>query len=640
MSGLCGIIHGDGRPASAATLDAMTQAAAHRGPDGTATWRRGPVGLTHLALHVTPEDPREDQPLVDPAADLVLVADARIDNRDDLERQLQADLRIDRPTDADLILAAYRRWGTGCAEHLLGDFAFVVWDAGSQRLFAARDPMAMRPFYYRPEPSRFLFASEVKQILAAPDVPARVFEPMVAAYLQGRFDPLDWTFYEGIYQLEPAHALVVAADGTHRTWRYWDIDVEKRIRYADEQAYVEHFRELLTKAVRCRLRSTNPVGLFLSGGLDSGSIASVAGHLKASEGLDCPSFRTYSSAFPTLPRCDERYLSDQICAHYDLPATYVDAEKSVPLADRGANTPDLDEPFIGVYHANLKAGLVQARRAGVRRMLSGHRADLLVGEWIFDYLNLLRTGRWITLWEELKSHSTRWDVPLRDIVRTQLYHPMRASVLSRLPWLKKLLLGLRDAIHFAPRAIQPYPDWVRSEFIERVDVPAQESHCPDGLTGWARRRRFEAIHVPMHMRTAAWFNRLAAKSQMSYADPWADRRLVEFVMAVPQRVLSREGENKRITREAMVGLMPEDVRQDAHKIDPSPLYHRGLKAHAGGLLNQAFGANSCFGELVIEETAIKAYFNKYCNGEVEDHRFWYTLTFGLWINSHSNRLKL
>jgi asparagine synthase (glutamine-hydrolysing) len=203
MSGICGIIHWDKRPVNTAELELMAEPAAHRGPDGIHYRTCGQAGFAHLALHITPESVRERQPLAGPEGQALLVADARIDNRDDLipilaEKELLAGPEA---TDPEIILAAYRLWGTECPAHLLGDFAFAMWDASQQHLFAARDPMAMRAFYYRWDPRRFLFGTEVKQILAAPEVPARIFEPAVAAHLAGCFHHLDWTFYEGIAQL-------------------------------------------------------------------------------------------------------------------------------------------------------------------------------------------------------------------------------------------------------------------------------------------------------------------------------------------------------------------------------------------------------------------------------------------------------
>lgn len=632
MSGICGsIAFNPSAPVDG--IDAMIGAAPWRGPDGVGVWRGDGAVLAHQALHVTPESRHEEQPLVDEEAGLVLVADARIDNRDELQRTLRRDLRrsVRRNviTDADLILAAYRRWGTECAAHLLGDFAFAVWDRRKRQLFAAHDPMAMRPFYYRIEEGRVLFGSEVKQILAAPGVPREIFEPMVAMHLCGRFDRLDWTFYEGIAQLEPAHVLVVMADGNYRTWRYWDIDPTHQIRYENEQDYVAHFRELFKEAVRCRLRSHKPVGLFLSGGLDSGSIASMAGHLKETEGLLCPDFRTYSWKFPTLTQCDERHISDLICERYDLPATYIDAE-AVNLIGSPDGVPDADEPFMGVYQALLTEGLRQARAEGVGVIMSGHRGDLLVGNWIFDYLHLLKTGRWVQLARALRAHEAKLNVPARRAATLYLAQPLRAALRlkERLPGLYALLRrgGQRDAAD--------WPPWVGSK-VRAQDKALPAPHGADKKhRGWARQERYAAIQNAMHMRTTTWFNRMATSQHAAFADPWADRRLVAFVMAIPPRQVCQAGENKHILKEAMRGIMPPPVLQKSGKVDPSPLYQRALRSADILQVGSTFGLSHSHSD-VIDVPRLRQEISKETGA---DYRIWYALSLLLWNRATATNL--
>src|SRR5215212_5986209 len=157
MSGICGVIHLDGAPVEPEILKEMAKAAAHRGPDGIRYWTDDNAALAHLALNITPESLREQQPLVSCGNDLVLTADARIDNRGELIRALGAKgyLPEAEPTDGELILAAYRCWGEECPARLVGDFAFAIWDARRKRLFAARDALGgMRAFYYRSESRR------------------------------------------------------------------------------------------------------------------------------------------------------------------------------------------------------------------------------------------------------------------------------------------------------------------------------------------------------------------------------------------------------------------------------------------------------------------------------------------------------
>ncbi len=384
MSGICGVVHWDGAPVGRDLVLRMAHAAAHRSTDGMESEVVENIGFAHLTHRLTPESVYERQPLRSADGNLLLTADVRLDNRDELLYLVESAGEFSQPdpTDADLLLAAYRRWGLDCPRHLLGDFAFALYDRAARRLFAARDAMAMRPFYYRIETNRTLFASEVKQLLAVPGVPAEISEPAVAAHLIGEFGHLGWTFYQGIAQLEPAFALAVDGRGV-RTWRYWEVDPGRRIRYRTREDYVQHFRHLFIQAVGARLRSRRPSGIFLSGGMDSGSVASTAAWI-AQRG-EARDIRAYCWAFDDLPECDEREISDQLVRHFDLPVTYLPAATARPLEDYPAHGPDRDEPFIGVYQPLLEQTLEVAAAEGMGLMLSGDRGDLMVGHWIRDY---------------------------------------------------------------------------------------------------------------------------------------------------------------------------------------------------------------------------------------------------------------
>jgi len=630
MSGLCGCIHHTDRPGTADTVAPMAEVAAYRGPDSIEMWTGPYASLAHLALNVTPADERESQPLVDDA--LVLVADARIDNRSELQPKLESHLRTPAPTDADLILAAYRRWGKDCPAHLIGDFAFAIWDQDEKRLFAARDPMAMRPFHYRVDDERLLFGSDVKQLLAAPEVPTQLSEPMIAAFLQNRFTPLDWTFYEGIFQLKPAHALLVQPDGSSKTWRYWDIDPSERVRCDDERDYVEHFREIFAEAVRARLRSTQPVGLFLSGGVDSGSIASMAGHLKETEGIGCPTLRTYSWAFRTLTQCDERDVSSQITNRYDFPSTPIDAE-SVRLIGTPNGVPDRDSPLMSHYQALLTTGLERAQEHGVRCMLSGQNGDLLVGSWIFDNITLLREGKLRTLWNELKEQHESFGLSFRQLIWRTLYRPIRAQI-----WPEDTLPHLREPIRRLWRTIRPAPapssapPWMSNELQARVNLPpTQREHKPD-LHGFARQRRYEAIKAPLQRRIGSWCERLFARHKISYADPWADRRLIEYVMAIPQHQIFRRGQNKYIARRAMRGIMPEDARINLRKVSLAPLFENELKDDAADRVRALLQKRNLF----LDSGSLELHFRDRIEGrEEEDFRFWLALCLNMWMHRHN-----
>ena len=620
MSGLCGIIQLDGPAVEEEVLRAMAQAAAHRGPDGIGYWSAGGAGIAHLALHIAPESLKEKQPHLD--GDLVLTADARIDNRDELTAALKEHLKHDSPTDTELILAAYRRWGHDSPKHLIGDFSYAIWDGTRQQLFAARDPMAMRPFYYRIEPRRLLFASEIKQILTVPGVPAEIFEPAVAAHLAGPYGLPEWTFYEGIRQLPPAHALLLDSQG-ERSWKYWDIDPYYTIHYRDEGEYAEHFQELFKEAVRCRLRSVKPVGIFLSGGMDSGSIASTAGWLMQRGLADPAAFHAYSWAFDTLPQCDERHISRGITDHYDIPTTDIPADDAWPLKDYPEHGPDRDEPRTGVYQALIERTLAAAQDHGIRLMLSGDRGDEMVGDWVFDHLGLLRTGRWRMLRQEVNAHSRWARAPVSWVVKRYLLNPLLAAV--RPP---------RNGA--TPRSRLRHPDWLQPDLAERAKLGdiIERSRAQPNVAGFARRMRYQRVFFFKGLKDPVPAGRSYARFGMGFADPWSDRRIASFILATPQWIVQRPSRPKRIAWQAMQGIMPEPVHKRAGKTEPASLFEYGFKEKAKQTVSTLITSSQAAARGYLDEAALRAGYEAYLHDRPLRGDFWWPLTLEMWLRRY------
>ena len=181
-----------------------------------------------------------------------------------------------RTPDSSLILLAYERWGAECVKRLLGDFAFAIWDGRERRLFCARDPFGCMPFVYHYDGKRFIFASDIKGVLARMESP-RLNEPMIAAYLQMSTCHAEkrLTFFEEVVKLPPAHTLTLTAAGVQLS-RHWSPEDAPEVRLATDADYAEQLRVLFEDSVGCRLRSAFPVGSHLSGGLDSSIVSIVA----------------------------------------------------------------------------------------------------------------------------------------------------------------------------------------------------------------------------------------------------------------------------------------------------------------------------------------------------------------------------
>jgi len=629
MSGICGIVDFR-RAVQGRSVDAMIHAAEHRASHGSTSFVEQEVGLAHLASGRLPESSGVTQPVSDRG--VVVVADARLDNRDELvPALLRARLLAgERPSDAEIILAAFLHWDSEAASHLIGDFAFVVWDGRTKRLFGGRDPMAMRSLYFRQEQGRLLFSTELKQILAVPDVPAQINEPAIADYLMGRF-PIDSAAYEGIKPLPPGNTMLFDGSGLNvRT--YWEFDPTAEITFPTEDEYAEKLLEVFERAVRDRLRNTGPVGILLSGGMDSGSVASTAGRLSPS-GMS-PPLHAYSWAFPTLTQCDERDVSRLITRHFGISEVDVDAEANHPLRDYPRHGPDRDEPFIGVYQPVIEASLAAAARDGVTVMLGGDRGDLLVGGFDVALTSLIKAGDTAVLRKEVSrlarlTGRSRSSIAIEFVLRPVLERIRRLGPIGAARKLGSRTTGVVEA---HPNL----PPWLGLEFaspVDRSDAAHTRAASPQAHP-WALKRH-EYVVEPMHMSGVRWSERTYARYGIGFADPFSDVRLAEYVMAIPQLALNRPGVvDKRLLRLAMSGVMPEEALSKARKVVPYPLWQRALRGSASATILDLLSNMEAATRGFVNEEGLVNHYRQIQAGAKEHSGFWWALSLEMWLRAY------
>jgi asparagine synthase (glutamine-hydrolysing) len=600
--------------------------------DAEGTWRGDAAGLAQRARFVTPEEGPDAAPLRDEQRDLTLVADVRLDNRDELIRALRDTSGVGlSSSDGDLLLAAYAAWGDRCLPRLVGAFAFALWDGRRRRLLAARDPLGKRPLHYVERPNRLALASTAAQLLALPDVSAEPDPMAMAAYLVAAPPRLDCSFYRDVRALPPAHALAVEPGRPARTWRYWDIDPDFRIDYADERDYEAHFQDLFRQAVRARLRSRAPVGILLSGGLDSGSVASTAGWLRERGEVDAAEpLHTFSFARADGAPPDERNVSDHIVRRYGLVAHDVWADAAWPLKDYPAHGPHRDSPLIGAYQVLLDHAAAAAAAQGLRTLLTGHRGDLVAGEGIYDFPGLLGAGHWGAALYDLRLLRDGRGWPLRRALVHAFAAPLRRAV-----WppgtAEHLRLRRRQAMR-RRRGATLHPRWVPQEWHERVEADRSLAVVvcpPDGLS-YARQQRYLSVFSPFHMHTAEWQWRTYTRFGLDHADPWSDRRLVEFALAVPQWALNRPGRHKGLVRRAMAGIVPEPARLGARKVSPEPFLDEALRLQERRTVEALITAPAVVAYGLTDEAALRKAYDAYLRGAAEP-LLWYTLTLEMWL---------
>ena len=608
MSGLCGLVRLDGGPVEEGALSSMASAAAHRGPDGGGRVLLGQAGFVWQALRVTPEDAAEVQPLR--VGGLVVVADARLDDRAGLRQRLGSGAPGRDAPDSVLIAAAWQRWGPRAPERLLGDFAVVVYDVDRRVLWAFRDPMGMRPLYYRVEPGRrVLLASEVKQILAAPGVETRVHEPAIAAHLVGPVVPPTWTFDTGVEAVGPGELVRVDERGRVEREAWWSLDPEERIVYRDPREYVAHFQELFLAAVADRLRSAKPVGVLLSGGLDSGSVAASAGWLREHGRAAQDDLRTLSWGFRELGSCDERTISDLTCRRYSLPSTVVWGDRGYPLAEQGGRDPDRDDPYLGTYQALTEDTLRTAHEEGLGLLLPGTRGDYLVGDRVTDELGMLRAGHPLAALTDLRAHGGAAALrSVRDGARRAVGRGRGVTPVSPPAWLDEATAA-RTAVADTLAAAWARPAWGDQARAARAAT----------VRSWAGQRAVDH-------EERSW-----ARHGLGYADPWSDQRLVRFVTAVPQWRLQRRTARKLLVREAMAGILPDPVRHRPSGNEFAALYDRGMRDCSADLVHELLREPLLARAGWVDGAGLREEYRRYREGEPGGHPPWWALVAELWL---------
>jgi len=321
LSGIIGILHRDGAPIELDLLRAMTGFLAYRGPDGQEIWSDGEIGFGHAALR-TSED-RVNDPQPQGLDRFWIVADAHLDSRSELTSKLEQSGELIEPSISDpkLILHAYAVWGPKCVDHLRGDFSFGIWDAATKTLFCARDHFGIKPFYYADLGDLFLFSNTLNCLRQHPSITNALNESAIGDFLLfGLNYNKGTTSFLDIQRLAPAHSTMVSRDAM-QTACYWHPPTEARIRYSRVDDYVERFNELLKSAIVDRL-PPDRVGIFLSGGLDSGAVAAVAKEISANCG-DRPEIRSYTVGYDELIPDDEGVHARTLANHLSIPNTYL-----------------------------------------------------------------------------------------------------------------------------------------------------------------------------------------------------------------------------------------------------------------------------------------------------------------------------
>jgi asparagine synthase (glutamine-hydrolysing) len=550
MSGIVGIVDFGGEPIDATILRSLTDQMTFRGPDGQQVWHDGAVGFGHALLANTFESEHDHQPLT-LGNDIWIVADARIDDQATLIEAIRSHGTViaNGACDAELILRAYHIWGIDCVEHLIGDFAFGIWDARKRRLMLARDHFGVTPLYYAQIGNRLVFGNALEVVRKCPGIRNDLNETAVGDYLLFSYSiDLENTFFAQVRSLPPANRIVWNDGIETPCQRYWSLPAADNYHHVKSPAeYGALFRAILTAAVRDRMRAPR-AAIALSGGLDSGAVAAIAASLRR-EGSSRTELHSYSSGHDWMVPETERYYAGLTAGAAGIRATYISIEQSV--FNSKSRWKSVPEPrLIGGRRSSYDEIHRQMAEADERVLLTGVGGDALLGPSLVDWRKFFRSGSLVPSAQALMTYSReqRW-LPANRILETM--RPRRSS----------------------PSAPDDF-SWLEPDFVRRADLRGRVAKMSSLQSQWKTKQQrlaYDPFWTAVVSQGDPEFTGIPAKSY----HPIFDVRVLRFATGVSPLPWCVD---KLLLREAMRGLLPEAVRR-RRKTSPTLGTSRILLSH-------------------------------------------------------------
>jgi asparagine synthase (glutamine-hydrolysing) len=567
MCGICGVLELNGRRFPERDLRAMSSVLRHRGPDDQGELSLGPLAMAFRRLSIV-DVAGGHQPMANEDGTIWIVFNGEIYNDPELRPLLeQRGHCYATNSDTETILHLYEEYGEDCVQYLRGMFAFAIWDMRARRLFCARDRLGIKPFYYAQIGDRFAFASEIKALLELPGLQSRLNRRALPEFFALGYLSSKETMFEGISKLLPGHRLLFdldRGDKEPRITQYWDLDISSSDHRLREGDYLAQFSELFTKAVQTHLRSDVPLGVFLSGGLDSSSIAAVVAGLR-----DEP-IQTFSVGY-NEDQYSELSYARQVAAHIGAEHHEVILGPEEFLASLPQMIWHEDEPIVWPSSVALGhlAGLAGEK---VKVVLTGEGAD----EVLAGYLKYR-----VTLW------NMRLGPAYRKLVPPTLRQAMQRMLASAfLPdWVQR---KLRHSFLYYPETFEQiyfdnfYSVFPREEqshlFSRALQEEIQEIDPYTNSMQFVGTQSANLLNQLLYLDIKTYLVELLMKQdQMSMAAsiesrvPFLDHKLVEFTARVPARYKIRGFSGKHLLRQAMMGRLPEAVLRRNKKGFPTPI---------------------------------------------------------------------
>ena len=605
MCGIAVVIGLNGRSVERTAVERMAKSLFHRGPDDGGFYVEGAVGMGFRRLSILDLSEAGHQPMISQDGQYVLVFNGEIFNYVELREDLrQLGYQFRSSGDSEVLLAAYREWGRECLSRLNGMWAFVIYDRRNRRIFGSRDRFGVKPLYYSRSPEVIQFASEIKALRASgyhrPEINWRTASKFL---LEGRLDSQGETFYEGIEQIPSGSGFEVELDGTWHEWSFWSLDTLPKNAVSDP---AENFADLFEDSVRIRMRSDVPVGVCLSGGLDSTAIiCAAARHRDESGGAQPESLQAF--CYMAKEFDESKYIADTLTqTHAQLrqletsPAElWNDLHKVLWFQDEPVHTMTA---VVGYQLMRL------ASSSGIRVVLNGQGADETIGgysSYFQDYwVSLLQQGRVGAAWQSVTAYTNAHGGNAR--VR------MMEAASRCLSWELYRLGAYRRWAQTRRQARLRQNPWFSSDLTQHFineDVPPSSAALSNSL-----KQSVISAPLPLYLRIE---DRNSMAHSVEARLPFLDYRLVSFVHGLPDNWKVRGPWNKYVLREGMRGRIPESVRSRVDKMGFPTASKKWFAHDLYEPLRDILGSRAVRGRGIYHAGALIADLDRHRRGEVD-----------------------
>jgi asparagine synthase (glutamine-hydrolysing) len=628
MCGILGQINVN-NPINPKNLQTMRDTMPYRGPDSNGLWfdDEGKVGLAHLRLSILDPTPAGHQPRVEEAHNCVISYNGEVYNYLEIRTELEEKgYTFETGSDTEVVLKAYIEYGVDCLKHFNGMFAIAIWDANKKELFLARDRLGIKPVYYYHDEEKFIFASETKAILKGLDKKPALNVQLIDSYMSFGYIPGENTLHQGIKRLMPGHFAVLKGDDSQfDITQYWDLTFDNQ----DDKGidyYIGESKKLLESAIDLRLRSDVPLGIFLSGGIDSSAVVGLLAD-RVEEPL-----KTFSIGYDFGKGFDEtpyaQIIADKFKTdHHEIKITPEQFKEFIPEYIALMDEPVTEAAAISLFF------VAKLAKEKVTVALSGEGSDEIFGGYdLYQYMSVLDKYRSVV-----------------GQTGSNFFAGLSNKVLGKSHKVSKYLTMATLPIEKRYKGMSTYPDHEKEalykpEFKLELEQAGQVTSRSYTASLFDKVKDEDTLSKMLYFDTKTWLvddllikaDRMSMAASLELRVPFLDYRLVEFAATIPSKHKIKKGEGKYPLKKMMEGILPNDIIYRKKMGFPTPLklmFQNELRNYAEDLLL----SNETKLHQFFKKSRIENLIQEHNNDKYDHHKtLWQLVVLEEWLRKNTD----